>query len=97
MAVDVDLSSDEVITPGPFVSFRQVVGILSQGSSASAYVMGISTAKTIMRAKASGLEKIYTPRPLVERWRLGQGKSNGNPSSACSVAAAATGGASTAM
>lgn len=37
----------------------QVVGILSQGSSTSAYVMGISTAKTILRAQPQYLERIY--------------------------------------
>lgn len=41
-----------------------MVGILSQGSTARAYVMGISTAKTIMDADPKNLEQIYKPDPL---------------------------------
>lgn len=63
---------------------RQVVGILSQGSTASAYVMGISTAKTILRTETR-LELIYDEqalRELVERWDTARARRKAAPRSA---------------
>jgi len=48
------------------IETKQVVGILSQGNQFGAYVMGISTAKTLMSASAElDLEGIFTIAPLT--------------------------------
>lgn len=47
----------------------KAVGILSQGSQFGAYVMGISTAKTILAAPTEDLEPILTAGPLIRMWK----------------------------
>lgn len=47
---------------------EKVVGILSQGNSTSAYVMGISTAKTILRSSTAEPEQIYSMGPLYRHY-----------------------------
>lgn len=44
---------------------KKVVGILSQGNQFGAYVMGISTAKTLLSASTQDLEKIFTDHPVI--------------------------------
>lgn len=51
----------------PHVETKQVVGILSQGNQFGAYVMGISTAKTLLSASDEhDLERIFTTAPLIQ-------------------------------
>ncbi|CAM9481887.1 unnamed protein product [Ectocarpus sp. 4 AP-2014] len=66
--IEVLLSNHPGASGGPVVDKRgEVVGILSQGNQFGAYVMGISTAKTILNASTPDLETIFTDRPLVQR------------------------------
>ncbi|CAM9268644.1 unnamed protein product [Ascophyllum nodosum] len=63
--MEVLLSNNDGASGGPLVDTRgEVVGILSQANLTSAYAMGITTAKTILKAEAQDLEKIYDLKPL---------------------------------
>ncbi|CAM9396487.1 unnamed protein product [Scytosiphon promiscuus] len=67
--IEVLLSNHRGASGGPVISKRgEAVGILSQGSQFGAYVMGISTAKTILAAHTDDLEDILTARPLLQMW-----------------------------
>lgn len=56
------------------IETKQVVGILSQGNQYGAYVMGISTAKTLLPASDKGeLERIFILDPLIQ-WIQAQKK-----------------------
>ncbi|CAB1096057.1 unnamed protein product [Ectocarpus sp. CCAP 1310/34] len=66
--IEVLLSNHPGASGGPVVDKRgEVVGILSQGNQFGAYVMGISTAKTILNASTPDLETIFTDYPLMQR------------------------------
>eukprot|EP00752_Nemacystus_decipiens_P009048 g8079.t1 len=68
--IEVLLSNRRGASGGPVVSKRgDVVGILSQGNEFGAYVMGISTAKTLLSAPSQDLEQILTHLPLTRRWK----------------------------
>lgn len=52
----------------PFLIPYKVVGILSQGNQFGAYVMGISTAKTLLSASTLDAEAIFTEDPVIRLW-----------------------------